>query len=262
MEKRKKDHIISGDKFYLLVDFDNFFEYRPDADSFDWLQVEFDLLLKKILQLYKDIDYFDIRLYGGWKENGKWTRLGSVIQQAVASFNFFPIKDKIQNKIIRGKIELVTRLIAVPFVEWDDTVTTRSGIPRLRLMNPGLPEGCISDNENCPIRLIYRFSRKRIRQCSVPGCPVNTKNAFKVVEQKMVDTMLSCDVIHLSNDEDVFGMMVISDDFDLLPPMAMALQNMLRDSKPLVWMRTNDNYGFDSVSNLQRLGLNIQIWED
>ncbi|MDM8552135.1 hypothetical protein QUF72_18770 [Desulfobacterales bacterium HSG2] len=135
-------------------------------------------------------------------ENGSLTNLASRIQQALSSFDFFPLYNRAERIFTEGETELVTRLISMPDLQWDNTAITRSGIPRLRVVS-GLPSGCAGTNETCPVRILFRFSKKRTKKCPVPGCPVTNQEAFRIVEQKMVDTMLSCDIVALSEDERV-----------------------------------------------------------
>ncbi|MCP4113081.1 MAG: NYN domain-containing protein [Desulfobacteraceae bacterium] len=207
-------------------------------------------------------DFINFRLYGGWMENGLHTNTASKIQQAVSFFDFFLLFNRREKIFIRGDIELVTRLYLMPDLQWDDTVTTRSGISRLRLVNHGLPTGCIGTNDTCPVRILFRFARKRAKKCPISGCNVTNKDAFRIVEQKMVDTMISCDIIALAEDNRVEGIIVTSDDFDLLPPLAVAAQkykNEQKQSKQISLLRTNDNYDYEIFEKLSDAGLKVQV---
>lgn len=243
---------------HILIDFDNFFDYNLN-DNFDWLKSEFNQLVNQAISINGKTDYINFRLYGGWMENGLYTNIASKIQQAILSCNFFPFFNRREKIFIHGEIELVTHLYLIPELQWNDTVTTRSGMPRLRLTNSGLPVGCMGTNETCPVRILFRFSRKRTKKCPIPSCHVTNKDAFKIVEQKMVDTMISCDIVALSEDNRVEGIIVTSDDFDLLPPLAVAAQRCKNSSKQIRLIRTNENYQYDIFKKLSDIGLKVQV---
>jgi len=243
----------------ILIDFDNFFAYSW-TDDFNWLKTEFNELINQALAVNRKADFISFRLYGGWMENGLQTNISFKIQQAIASFKFFPFFNKAERIFVHGEIELVTRLISIPNMEWDDTVRTRSGIPRLRLAGSGLPAGCVGTNENCPVRILYRFAEKKTKECPVAGCQATNKSAFKVVEQKMIDTMLSCDIISLSDDPRVEGIIVVSDEFDLLPPIVMAVENGKKQSRQVVLLKKKRLSAHDTIFHkLENMGLKI-IW--
>ena len=75
---------------HILIDFDNFYNYST-TDDFSWLLNELNYLVDQSLAIKNDINYIDIRFYGGWMEHAVFTNAASRIQMAVSSFNFFPI---------------------------------------------------------------------------------------------------------------------------------------------------------------------------
>lgn len=241
----------------VLIDFDNFFNNQ--TDDFNWLEIEFNELINQAFAINRKADFISFRLYGGWMENGLQTNIASKIQQAIASFKFFPLFNRSERIFVHGDIELATRLISLPDIEWDDTKRTHLGIPKLRLASAGLPKGCMGINETCPVRILYRFAGKRTKKCPVSGCHTTNKDAFKVVEQKMVDTMLSCDIISLSDDQNVEGIIVASDDFDLLPPIVMAVENGKKQSKQIVLLKRVSSFHDMIFDKLENMGLKI-MW--
>ncbi|HHC24677.1 MAG TPA: NYN domain-containing protein [Desulfobacterales bacterium] len=243
---------------YILIDFDNFFDYKPADPDFDWLEFELNQLTSRVLKSNSRPEFISFRLYGGWMENGSLTNLASRIQQSLSSFDIFPFYKHSERVSTDGETELVTRLISMPDLQWDNTAITRSGIPRLRVVS-GLPPGCAGTNETCPVRILFRFSKKRTKKCPVPGCPVTNQEAFKIVEQKMVDTMLSCDIVTLSEDERVEKIIVASDDFDMLPSMAIAARNYTGKPGQICLLRTNSNYNYDIFNRLIAMGLKVSV---
>ncbi|MCC5619748.1 NYN domain-containing protein [Nostoc sp. CHAB 5715] len=62
----------------------------------------------------------------------------------------------------------------------------------------------------------------RTGQCAKPGCSTNSSNLVYRHEQKTVDTMLSCDLIHGGYAQyDV--VVLVSGDDDFLPPLRTVL---------------------------------------
>lgn len=54
------------------------------------------------------------------------------------------------------------------------------------------------------------------------GCQVTAQSAFVSAEQKMVDTLLACDLIDLVLSADVTHITVVSGDTDFVPPILFA----------------------------------------
>jgi hypothetical protein len=74
----------------------------------------------------------------------------------------------------------------------------------------------------CPAKILQKFTTRPTRSCPVEACPVTAFTAFTTREQKMVDTMMTCDLLDLAHDEDVIGLAVVTADSDLLPPLIHA----------------------------------------
>jgi len=238
----------------LLVDFDNVFPpNKRDVESLvpelnRWVSFIHALLPTQTLR---------IRLYGGWLENGVMTNAASALQAGIPR-DFFPLAAEVDGKprLIRGSVELATRLVAVPEIEWKHSFRAREGIPRLRLAQKPRPDGCIR-HDACPIDAVQRMSRNRRRVCQHEGCLAQNDAAFLLHEQKMVDALLSCDAIEFARRET--HVVVMSNDLDVLPSIA----TIARTSKASVVLVRGVGAGDTDLYSeaLQDLGVEVASLE-
>ena len=200
----------------LLVDFDNLFP--PNKTKTESLVLEMNRWVSLARTSVPKFSMLRIRLYGGWLENGVLTNAASAVASAIPR-DFFPLAGGSDGRrqVIRGSVELATRLVGVPEIEWEHSFRTRKGLPRLRLSQKPRPDGCIQ-HDGCPIDTVQRLSRHRHRTCKHEGCFVLNETAFLVHEQKMVDALLSCDAIELARRG--AHVVVMSNDLDVLPSVA------------------------------------------
>jgi hypothetical protein len=199
----------------LLVDFDNVFP--PNKGDVASLVPEMNRWVSFVHALLP-AQAMRIRLYGGWLENGVMTKAASALLSGIPR-DFFPLAAEVGGKprLIRGSVELATRLVGVPEIEWAHSFRAREGIPRLRLAQKPRPEGCIQ-HDACPIDAVQRMSRNRRRVCKHEGCLARNDSTFLLHEQKMVDALLSCDAIEFARRET--HVVVMSNDLDVLPSIA------------------------------------------
>ena len=100
-----------------------------------------------------------VRLYGGWFFEGQYTNRASTILQNIGSGSFFPVtKNK---KIQRGAVELARSINAIDDLIWENTYVKRHGLPHLRLDLETLHYHCNQDNQNCPARLLKKFTKSK-----------------------------------------------------------------------------------------------------
>lgn len=203
-------------KIGILVDFDNIFP-RPLNE---YVNGELCKLINNIVSIVRNeytlVDMIEIRLYGGWYTGTSFTARASALAAMMPSLNsFFPILE-LPTKRINGFVELATQLYGSTFT-WYNTYRERRGIPNLRVDTSRMSETCNSNPELCPVKILKRFTDKRTRVCRNAGCSTNHASVFFEKTQKYVDTMLACDVISYSLDEDVKAVYVVSDDVDIFP---------------------------------------------
>lgn len=204
----------------VLIDYDNFF--GSDFSKISAVQMEFSF--KELVLLceneFSNFDSVQIRLYGGWYKETSFTKIASEVQQLLRHVDVFP---KVSPKgIINGSVELATALHIKPDFVWGYTYKETQGVKRIRINHDCADDLCKDNRAACPKYLLYKFTDSKERKCGVEGCENLQKNVFKGAEQKMVDTLIACDVISASEDEAVIGVLIISDDQDHLPSLALA----------------------------------------
>lgn len=205
-----------------LVDFDNWYRATPAAQVEPVLAHCLNEVTRELVQLGPRVEFILIRLYGGWTENGTLTPLASEVAAAASVGNPFPLALQREGRIIHGEVALAHNLSIAPHVDLGDSSRRRSGPPRLRLNGTPLPAGCIEDMESCPAKILQRFTKAPTKSCPSSSCPVTAETAFVTREQKMVDTLMACDLLDLAHDDDVVAAAVVSADVDLLPPLIHA----------------------------------------
>ncbi|MCR9249411.1 MAG: hypothetical protein NXI20_03275 [bacterium] len=207
---------LPEDSIVAIVDFDNVLGDYFDIENQTSLISAINEIISVCLKVH-ETDFILIRLYGGWYNNGLLTNRASSILQALGSSNFFPIKKK-NGKICRGKVDLAGSLHAIPDMIWPDTYTRRKGLSHIRIDNEALEKHCIQDRPNCPAHILRKFTKTKNKKCPSEGCEAINKDAFVVGEQKMIDTMMSTDIIDLAGIDQVGKLCIFSDDTDLIPP--------------------------------------------
>jgi hypothetical protein len=239
----------------LLVDFDNLVppQEPPNASQLRHRLLE---CLRLVFEKRDQVVYVRVRLYGGWMSNGLLSRRGSVVASILPLVDPFPFfRD--DGIVIRGSLELAKGLLNVPGVSFDDTYRNRGSVPRLRLSDSPLPKDCLGalEGTSCPARILKQFTQSRTRVCPVAECAVTAQKAFIVHEQKMVDTLLSCDLLEMAGDTDYGIVSVVSADTDFVPSMLYAhekTQTALQLQVPMAqWSSENTaillNQGIDVV---------------
>lgn len=205
----------------ILIDFDNVFprpmNFYTDID----IQKVISFAVNTAKASIPDSEKFIIRLYGGWYENNSLTARASAVTALLPGLNsMFPIIEQ-PRVIIHGSIELTTQLYGHNFV-WYNSYREHYGLPNLRINTAAMGNQCEANKGVCPVKILKRFTDKKQRICNTSGCNTVHGSVFFERTQKYVDTMVACDIISLSGDEDVVGIYVMSDDVDHFPAFAVA----------------------------------------
>ena len=239
----------------ILVDYDNLFSRDRRERSPSLVEHDLVSILREVRRRFPAAREFRIRLYGGWYQDGILTDHGSEVAGSVSS-GIFPLVDRDRSVIIRGEIELVDELLAVPSVRFRETFRRRGGLPRLRLAAVGsAPDGCAQPNASCPVAALRRFSRKKPSTCPVESCVVTSDDAFVVSEQKMVDALLICDLLHAVELRPAVVAAVTSDT-DLLPALVQA---SVKSSERLVLIGDQSLWPADHLLLLESLGVHLLL---
>lgn len=214
----------------VLIDFDNIFPKPINAYSSVDIQHVIDFAILTARAAIEDIGRFCIRLYGGWYENNSLTARASWVLSMFPLLNSaFPIITP-PRSIIQGSTELATQLFGHSFI-WYNSYREHMGIPKLRVNHNAIGSLCMTNKTNCPVEILKRFTEKKTKVCNASGCNTVHKDVFFERTQKYVDTMLACDIITLSADNDVAGIFVMSDDVDHFPAFAAARDLNMSNAK-------------------------------
>jgi hypothetical protein len=209
-------------KIVILIDFDNYFGNDMKLLTAEDLEFAFSELTNICDKEYNEFDTISIRLYGGWFNEMSLTKQASILQQLLYNINVFPKVQK--GKAIQGSIEMVSALNGIPAFTWGYTYKETNGIKNVRIDFDKFDELCDKNRENCPKFILYKFTKSKYKICRVEGCNNIQKDIFKGIEQKMVDTLIACDILSFADELTTKGILVVSDDQDHFPSMALAVE--------------------------------------
>jgi uncharacterized LabA/DUF88 family protein len=207
-------------RIFVLIDFDNIFKKSLNEYSSEEFELIIKDLIRDVISLNPSPSEIKLRFYGGWFKDDILTGRASLLQQLISTISIFPII-KLGARI-KGNIELATTLYYYPSHVWTNTFKEKEGIPRLRINQEKLPEWCSLNRDQCPVFLLNKFTIRKEKQCHIEHCEIKNSEAFTGIEQKMVDTMIACDLITFSQEKGVEAVCLFSDDFDLLPPLGFS----------------------------------------
>lgn len=203
-----------------IVDLDNWHEVDASRPIDVTLREVVAEVTGKLLEVEPDVRFVSIRLYGGWTELGSFSQSASQVAAHLLAVDPFPIP--LDGRLVHGEIHLATGLSIDPTVEIGDLCRLRKGPPRIRLAGGPRPDAC-ADHESCAAKALQRFTSKASRICPTEGCAVTAREAFATRQQKMVDTLMACDLLDFAHDVDVLAISVVTADTDLMPPLLHAL---------------------------------------
>src|ERR1035438_976313 len=190
---------------FALVDYDNL-PITVQQAGMNNLAHQIDVVAKAADPSLSDLH---IRLYGGWYTQAGLTKKGTQLSQEIGTT--FPIPLMHSSGTRRYlRCEIASALLSSPSDVFYATLRRRAGM-RSRLASKS-PMWCANPS-GCTIQACVRWSQG---SCSVAGCSVVSTEAFEYYEQKLVDTLLCCDLVHLSlaQNDPIY---VISDDDDMTP---------------------------------------------
>ena len=162
----------------------------------------------------------DIRIYGGWYEGPTMTKRAQEL--AVAIGNEFPAIIRVPNQT--GEIasfavnaELAVAMMEEPSHHLFGTYRKKGKPGNLRVQQPA-EVGCT--DPACPLPLAK--SLLKTGSCPISSCAVTAADLVYRHEQKIVDTMLACDMVYAPT-QDYSQLILVSGDDDFLPPLRTVL---------------------------------------
>jgi uncharacterized LabA/DUF88 family protein len=185
---------------------------------------KFHFFAEKILEAIgynelSSINNVQFRLYGGWYDECRLTRKG---QQLAADIQaLFPriisLSDDKQIIHIRAKAELAYSLAADPHKHLLHTYREKGAPKNLRCNSPG-SKGCTE--KECLLNPIYHLIEKG--KCPKNGCSISLDHLVYHGQQKLVDTMMSVDIIHYAINKEA-SIAIVSSDDDFWPAIKFAI---------------------------------------
>ena len=154
------------------------------------------------------------RLYGGWFDQqalsyGAQRLLPDVAREFPRAV---PIVDQHGSHVVLVRVELALSLLCDPTQQLTHTYRRRSIPPTLSCCRP--PFTNCADSNSCAVASLEPFLRTHV--CPRQGCSVEPTDVLDRAEQKMVDSMILVDMVHVARQTNEPIVMVSADD-DLWP---------------------------------------------
>lgn len=197
----------------VFVDYDNLLPLHKSAGLLD-------VVTKALVQLPPRVRpnraKCSLRVYGGWYEGDQITQLAQDV--AVEIQRDFPAIVRIPDQqvgtaTISVDAELAVALLQEPGHHLFSTYRRKGKPSNVRVEKPQVI-GCI--DPACVLPMMKRLLKTG--NCPKVGCTVSVGDLVFRHEQKLVDTMLACDMIHAATLR-AEKVILISGDDDFLPPL-------------------------------------------
>ncbi len=194
----------------VLVDYYNV----PRAASHQGLAYLAERILAKVSPVASPVGTLDLRLYGGWDSRNRMTPEGQSLSVEMRSA--FPKILRIAKTQVRLTMQLAQSLEALPGKTLPNTLREEP----LGKVKCQTPSRTTCRCTQCPIDPMAAFLNSGA--CPVPGCIAEPHMLLSRREQKLVDTMIVADLIHLAGRGETPIGLVSSDD-DMWPGILCAL---------------------------------------
>lgn len=200
----------------VFIDYDNLLETHKTAGILD---IVTSALLRTPLPPTTVRGKCEVRIYGGWYEGSSIT--ASAQDLSVEIQRDFPAVVRLGQAAVGGAIattaELAVALLEEPAHHLFDTYR-RKGVPRNVRVEEPASVGCV--DTSCVLPQVKKILKTG--ECPKPGCKIAQPGLLYRSEQKIVDTMLTCDLIYAAT-QPYDRLILISGDDDFLPPLRTAL---------------------------------------
>jgi uncharacterized LabA/DUF88 family protein len=201
----------------VFVDYDNLLSIQKSAGMLD-------VVTKVLIQLPWDRSITrgncEIRVYGGWYEGNQITRMAQdlsvELQRDFPAIMRIPIGNN-NNLALNANAELAVSLLQEPGHHLFNTFRRKGKPSNIRVEKP--------DDVGCADTACVLPQMKQLLKsgnCPKAGCTVANCDLVYRHEQKIVDTMLTCDLIH-AVDRVSGRVILVSGDDDFLPPLRTVL---------------------------------------
>lgn len=202
----------------VLVDYDN---VPRDIRARGLSNLAERILYKIGFSVIKDFQRIKFRLYGGWYEHANITRSAQRLRSEISSTfpNRISLLDGPNSHSLIGNVELAMSLEIDPGKHLFNTYRRRR-LPQGITCNHPTAINCIEPH--CPIIPMHDFITNN--SCPVNSCRIKPADFLQKDEQKLVDTMLTADIIQLAK-TGISPICIVTSDDDLWPGIQMAISS-------------------------------------
>lgn len=242
----------------ILVDFDNVF-YGRTVNAAN-VKSKLEDFLVSGLTAVDGLEHVDVRLYGGWKNNAGYTNQASVLLGCLETVKSGLFPYIYHGKSVLGDVELVTSQYNLN-IEWTNTLQEKTSRHHLSVRTLA-ERHCHHNPEHCPLHLVAQATRGHQVACPLDGCEHIDVSQLTRLEQKMVDSMMTCDILEYTNDDSCTMVEVVSDDVDLHPALALAGERYSKENGVSLLLLINNRKKLQPYRQL--LGAHnvmIQLWQ-
>lgn len=182
------------------------------------------------------------RIYGGWYDKHRMSVTAQKLHEKIEQI--FPSVVSLSSLGRRGGVyvsaELALSLSISPSANLLNTYRTHGAPRNLRARDYPFT-GCVLSESACPLRGTYDFLKKG--RCPERRCAVRLKDVVTRPEQKLVDTMVTADLVYAATQQPS-TVVVASNDDDLWPAIhtAVNLGTTVHHVHPVVGRSTPDIY--------------------
>jgi hypothetical protein len=204
---------------YILIDYDNLpplLKANGPRAIADHLQSR---LITSFPSYFPGDIRFDVRFYGGWHARQALTPRGSRLLMEVQQYFPFVIRDVPNSRVLTINAFVAEGMISLPQQILPHTYRQRPENPRSSSVKNKRALNCL--HNGCPADALA--SLFDTGACPVSSCSRSIGDLITKSEQKLVDTMLVADTIHLASVSERKIILVSSDD-DMWPGMLSAMQ--------------------------------------
>lgn len=204
-------------KLVVFIDYDNLQERHKTSGILD-------VVTKALLQTPNlagvNRGTCDVRIYGGWYEGPTMTKLAQDLSVAIQ--REFPAIVRLPGVgsgiiALTATAELAVAMMEDPGHHLFDTYRKKGRPTNVRIQKPEAV-GC--KDPLCPLPVAKKLLKTGT--CPTPACAVSVDDLVYRHEQKIVDTMLTCDMVFaptLAYEH----LILVSGDDDFLPPLRTVL---------------------------------------
>lgn len=206
--------MLSGSiaQMIVLVDYDNLGIYKLNKLG-DLVSIILDRIAGAISETRVSCC---IRLYGGWYDEKGQSVEGKKVSMALMgnenSVQRFVGKDG-QVVFIKSHIEMASSILQKPDYDLFYTYRMKSKAYNIRVKRR---EDVNCRHEECLLPVLSKFLKSG--KCPRDGCPIDDPMLVWRNEQKLVDSMIVCDMVYSANIKMAY-IVLVSDDDDFIPAL-------------------------------------------